>query len=114
MDMGPPTLSAPDVPTTLQPTNAEGGVVGAGLEVDGKTWKVTCVSMGNPHCITFSNDAEQVSYLLHHLQWEHGCGNECLGELRVERSRIHLFILIGKIFFVDINVLPLQRSRYGF
>jgi hypothetical protein len=27
--------------------------VKAGLEVDGKQWLVTCVSMGNPHAITF-------------------------------------------------------------
>ena len=59
--MGPPTLAAADVPTTLPPTNAEGAVVGAALEVDGRTWRVTCVSMGNPHCVTFGNDAEAVS-----------------------------------------------------
>jgi len=50
VDMGPPILNAPDVPTKLK---AEGEVVKAPLEVDGKTWSVTCVSMGNPHCVTF-------------------------------------------------------------
>lgn len=53
VDMGPPILNAADVPTTLKPTREDGSVVAAPLEVDGLTWSVTCVSMGNPHCITF-------------------------------------------------------------
>ncbi len=30
----------------------DGPVVGRTLNVDGKDWTVTCVSMGNPHCVT--------------------------------------------------------------
>ncbi|KAL4421735.1 hypothetical protein ABPG77_002351 [Micractinium sp. CCAP 211/92] len=52
VDMGEPILKAADVPTTLQPTQGE-SVVQQGLEVDGRTWLMTCVSMGNPHAITF-------------------------------------------------------------
>lgn len=55
--MGPPILNAPDVPTKLK---AEGEVVKAPLEVDGKTWSVTCVSMGNPHCVTFGEHGGEV------------------------------------------------------
>lgn len=52
VDMGEPILKAADVPTTLQPTQGE-AVVQQALEVDGRTWLMTCVSMGNPHAITF-------------------------------------------------------------
>ncbi|KAK1285809.1 hypothetical protein QJS10_CPB20g00944 [Acorus calamus] len=53
VDMGKPVLRASDVPTKL-PGNKDGAVVGVQLVVDGTEWIVTCVSMGNPHCITFS------------------------------------------------------------
>ncbi|KAG0569747.1 hypothetical protein M758_6G109600 [Ceratodon purpureus] len=53
VDMGPPYLEAAEIPTKLA---ARGEVVKAPLVVDGKTWQVTCVSMGNPHCITFGEE----------------------------------------------------------
>ncbi|KAI7846034.1 hypothetical protein COHA_000571 [Chlorella ohadii] len=52
VDMGEPILKAADVPTTLQPTQGE-AVVQQRLNVDGKDWLFTCVSMGNPHAITY-------------------------------------------------------------
>ncbi|KAH9610292.1 hypothetical protein KSS87_005662 [Heliosperma pusillum] len=58
VDMGEPVLKAADVPTNL-PSNKELSVVKADLVVDGKTWAVTCVSMGNPHCVTFGKKGEQ-------------------------------------------------------
>ena len=30
----------------------EGPLVRCPLTVDGKTWEVTCISVGNPHCVT--------------------------------------------------------------
>lgn len=59
VDMGEPILKASDVPTRLTP-NADQSVVKSDIEVDGVTWSVTCVSMGNPHCVTFGNKIEQV------------------------------------------------------
>lgn len=56
VDMGPPYLEAAEVPTLLA---EKGEVVKAPLVVDGKTWLVTCVSMGNPHCITFGEEGGQ-------------------------------------------------------
>lgn len=50
--MGEPILSGPDIPTKLLATKNK-VVVQAELEVEGLTWHVTCVSMGNPHCVTF-------------------------------------------------------------
>ncbi|VFQ98309.1 unnamed protein product [Cuscuta campestris] len=52
VDMGEPVLKASDVPTKLL-ANKDHSVVKGELEVDGTTWSVTCVSMGNPHCVTF-------------------------------------------------------------
>ncbi|KAL5546291.1 hypothetical protein UlMin_005978 [Ulmus minor] len=52
VDMGEPVLKASDVPTKL-PANKDQSVVKSDLDVDGVTWSVTCVSMGNPHCVTF-------------------------------------------------------------
>ncbi|KAM0855777.1 hypothetical protein ACQ4PT_049560 [Festuca glaucescens] len=52
VDMGQPILNGPDVPTKLPSTKNE-AVVQAELAIDGLTWYVTCVSMGNPHCVTF-------------------------------------------------------------
>ncbi|KAG2257895.1 hypothetical protein Bca52824_077189 [Brassica carinata] len=52
VDMGIPILKAQDVPTKL-PGNKGEAVIQAELVVDGVSWNVTCVSMGNPHCITF-------------------------------------------------------------
>jgi len=49
VDMGEPILEAAKIPTTL----AGSPVVNAGLDVGGRKLQVTCVSMGNPHCITF-------------------------------------------------------------
>ncbi|TVU49705.1 hypothetical protein EJB05_01031, partial [Eragrostis curvula] len=52
VDMGEPILSGPDIPTKLAATKNK-AVVQAELAVEGLTWHVTCVSMGNPHCVTF-------------------------------------------------------------
>lgn len=58
VDMGTPFLTAAEIPTTL--AAAEDKIVNLSLEVDGKTWAVTCVSMGNPHCITFVEDSDLI------------------------------------------------------
>ncbi|MEH2034602.1 MAG: diaminopimelate epimerase [Nostoc sp.] len=54
VDMGLPRLLAGEIPTTLAPDEEK--VISLPLEVAGQTWDVTCVSMGNPHCITFVED----------------------------------------------------------
>ncbi|MEA5514738.1 diaminopimelate epimerase [Nodularia sp. UHCC 0506] len=59
VDMGLPKLLAGEIPTTLD--TAETKVINQPIEVGGKTWEVTCVSMGNPHCITFVEDVAAIS-----------------------------------------------------
>lgn len=49
VDMGRPVLEAKRIPTTLPGSP----VVCVPLDAGGRTLHVTCVSMGNPHCVTF-------------------------------------------------------------
>ncbi len=58
VDMGLPRLLAGEIPTTLAAADAK--VINQPLEVAGKSWDVTCVSMGNPHCITFVEDVAAI------------------------------------------------------
>jgi len=66
VDMGPPILDGPRIPVA-----AEGQVVDAPLEVAGHTHRVTCVSMGNPHCVVFTPDVEQLDLERLGPQFEH-------------------------------------------
>jgi diaminopimelate epimerase len=52
VDMGEPILAAARIPTTLPGDPPKD----AALEVPGRTLRVTCVSMGNPHCITYVDE----------------------------------------------------------
>ncbi len=58
VDMGRPRLLAKEIPTSL--AQPEFKVVNQPLEVAGQTWSVTCISMGNPHCITFVEDVAAI------------------------------------------------------
>jgi diaminopimelate epimerase len=54
VDMGVPELEASKIPTTLVPS---GRVIDHAVEFAGREFQVTCVSMGNPHCILFVESA---------------------------------------------------------
>ena len=51
VDMGAAILDGEKIPSTFKGAS----VVGAPLTVDGEEYKVTLVSMGNPHCIVFKD-----------------------------------------------------------
>jgi diaminopimelate epimerase len=53
VDMGEPILDGP-----LIPVAAAGQIIDQPLEIEGKSYRVTCVSMGNPHCVTFVDNVE--------------------------------------------------------
>jgi diaminopimelate epimerase len=54
VDMGTPILEPARVPTTLpENISVRGAAVNVPLTADGQTLTVTCVSMGNPHCVTY-------------------------------------------------------------
>jgi diaminopimelate epimerase len=69
VDMGVPILLAGDIPTTL--VAGDQRVISQPLEVAGMEWIVTCVSMGNPHCITFVEDVAAIDLAQLGPQFEH-------------------------------------------
>ncbi|MEC4804865.1 MAG: diaminopimelate epimerase [Jaaginema sp. PMC 1079.18] len=69
VNMGQPQLLAGKIPTTISSEGEK--VIAQPLEVAGKTWDVTCVSMGNPHCITFVDGVQDVPLAEIGPQFEH-------------------------------------------
>ena len=56
VNMGSPILKASEIPVVSEKEQ----VVSEPVEVDGKEWKITCVSMGNPHAITYVDDVKNL------------------------------------------------------
>ena len=54
VDMGEPELKAEKIPVLLKGEP----VIQAPVEALGQTFRMTCVSMGNPHAVIFTDDAE--------------------------------------------------------
>ncbi len=52
VDVGEPILEPEQIPVFAQ----KNPVVNEPIEVDGREWKMTCVSMGNPHAVIFVED----------------------------------------------------------
>ena len=57
VNMGQPILAGADIPVT---GFGREQIVAAPITVLGKTYEMTCVSMGNPHCVVFVDDIKQV------------------------------------------------------
>lgn len=53
--MGTPILNGLQIPTTID----QEPIVGHEIEVNGRTFHFTAVSMGNPHCVIYVDDAIQ-------------------------------------------------------
>ena len=56
VDMGSPILKAKDVPVISEKEQ----VIDEPIMIDNKEYKITCVSMGNPHAITFIDDTDSL------------------------------------------------------
>ena len=56
VNMGTPILKAADIPVRSEKEQ----VINEPVMVDGKEWKITCVSMGNPHAITYIDDVKNL------------------------------------------------------
>lgn len=56
VNMGQANTSAVDIPVKSQQKE----VINRPLEIDGKTYHITCVSMGNPHAVVFVNDIDKL------------------------------------------------------
>ncbi|MFN3927198.1 MAG: diaminopimelate epimerase [Pseudanabaenaceae cyanobacterium] len=69
VDMGEPRLSGGQIPTTLGDPNQP--VINVPLSVAGQEWRVTLVSMGNPHCVVFVEEVAQIPYTQIGREFEH-------------------------------------------
>ena len=49
VDMGEPSITVESIPVNLEGPTA----IDRAIEVQGKEWHITCVSMGNPHAVVF-------------------------------------------------------------
>ena len=67
VDMGEPVLAAAQIPVVSD--KAE--VIGVPVEVGGKTWEMTCVSMGNPHAVVFVPDTARLDLISYGPLFEH-------------------------------------------
>ena len=56
VDMGEAILKPADIPVRLEGDRA----VDVPVAIGGKAWRITCVSMGNPHCVTFVPEVEDL------------------------------------------------------
>ena len=57
VDMGEPRLNRGEIPMTGEPA---GRVIDVPLVVGGADYRITCVSMGNPHCVIFVPDLKAI------------------------------------------------------
>lgn len=55
VDMGEPVLDTSRIPVKM----SQNRVIDQPVEVYGQTFRITCVSMGNPHAVIFVDDADQ-------------------------------------------------------
>ncbi len=56
VDMGAAILKPSDIPVALDGDM----IVNRKVDIDGKEYSITCVSMGNPHCVVFEDDVEDL------------------------------------------------------
>lgn len=56
VDMGEPELAAEKIPVACSKTHA----VDEPIAVCGREYRMTCVSMGNPHAVVFTDDVEEL------------------------------------------------------
>lgn len=56
VNMGKPIFDAEKIPVNFQKTR----VINEKLEVNNRVFEITCVSMGNPHCVVFLNDLDDL------------------------------------------------------
>lgn len=66
VDMGEPILDGLRIPVATA-----GRVIDQPLEVEGESYQVTCVSMGNPHCVTFVDEVGHLALEKIGPQFEH-------------------------------------------
>ena len=87
VDMGAPILDASRIPTTLAAADRQ--AVDVPVLVGDRSWQVTCVSMGNPHCITFVDNVASIPLATIGPEFEHH-------EVFPERTNTEFVQVIGR------------------
>lgn len=59
VNMGFPVLKASDIPALIE--DDAGCCIGQSIQVLGQRYNITCVSMGNPHCVIFTENVEDIN-----------------------------------------------------
>lgn len=67
VDMGEPILRPEEIPVEAKGER----VIAEPIVVDDKEWKMTCVSMGNPHAVVFVEDVEHLEIEKYGPKFEH-------------------------------------------
>ena len=67
VDMGTPSLRSDRIPVV----GLGAQVVGQSIQVAGRTWTMTCVSMGNPHAVVWADDVQSLHLEQIGPQFEH-------------------------------------------
>lgn len=67
VNMGPPILAPLDIPVTVEGDR----VVDRDMNIGGKVYPVTCVSMGNPHAVVFVDDPDAIELPIVGPAFEH-------------------------------------------
>ncbi len=67
VDMGAPSLRSDRIPVV----GLGEQVVGQSIQVAGRTWTMTCVSMGNPHAVVWADDVQSLDLEQIGPQFEH-------------------------------------------
>ena len=58
VNMGAPILEPKEIPVHLPDFDQSQPVVNAPVKINGKPYNITCVSMGNPHCVSFVDSVD--------------------------------------------------------
>lgn len=66
VDMGEPILEGRQIPV-----DASGQIIDQPFTVAERSYQITCVSMGNPHCVTFIENSEPLEVEMIGPQFEH-------------------------------------------
>ncbi len=78
VDMGKAEFICKNIPVLAESEEA----INVPLTVDGKEYRITCVSMGNPHCVVFENDIKSLDlektgpHFEHHKIFPEGVNTE--------------------------------------
>lgn len=92
VDMGRPVLEGRDVPV-----DADGRIINHPLTVDGMDYTVTCVSMGNPHCVLWVDDLDALDLprlgprFEHHAFFPHRVNTEFVQVLAPDEVRMRVW-----------------------